>query len=357
VPSDNGGSRPEASCEAGGQGLARIAAIRSFRFSKLPILIHPDKQPNDSNATRRFQDTQTFYVSCCALLNTKPKKKNPKGRTSPRSVNIPHAFHVQDKWPFLSDVTAAPILPTGADQTEHDVARTIAYKCINYRGAIAHGKCTGLVYRYAQVSASARVSASKVLESFGGAKLLESVDDIKAEIMANGPVISTSFLLMQVFLNACEHCSSFSSSLKDECHALLIVGWKVSSFGEMWLVRSIRGNNDIPIAIGQYSIEEDVIAPKSDLFRNPWQPVDRSFDVDLSGFDWYTWTGISTNIDSTKLEPLFKALGCSWAKALNLRKRFYIREKGKEAKSREAYLTNIEWMENKMWKISATFCD
>jgi hypothetical protein len=52
-------------------------------------------------------------------------------------VNFPLQFHVKDQWHYLDVVH--PIVPSSvADRCL--IARLIAYKCMNFRGAIAHGK-------------------------------------------------------------------------------------------------------------------------------------------------------------------------------------------------------------------------
>ena len=71
----------------------------------------------------------------------------------------------------------------------------IAFKCINYRGAIAHGKKTELSYQYDCVVAWEKsTNARDVFYNYGGgSKELKSIEEIKDEIMQNGPVVSSSF--------------------------------------------------------------------------------------------------------------------------------------------------------------------
>lgn len=54
--------------------------------------------------------------------------------------------------------------------------------------------------------------------------------------MQNGPVVSTSFTLPQSLLSAGENSSSLLCSRIGKEHVLLILGWKFTSFGEVWLV-------------------------------------------------------------------------------------------------------------------------
>lgn len=330
---------------------------RESVLRSLNLLIHPDKDPGDRKAKKRFQDTRLFYDKCLPHLHSTKKMKR-KRDTSPGSDAFPLQFHTQDKWPFLASVIKTP-RPAPLDALDAKMVATIvAYKCVNCRGAIAHGKRTELVYDDSNVEKNSAQSARQALGGFGGCKTLSLIGEIKQEIMLQGPVVSASFQLEKAFLNAGDNAHAFESSLVGQNHAVLIVGWKQTAFGEMWLVWSLKGNEDIPISIGQYALEEDVLAPSSDLSDRPWQNQEKAFDLnDLPG-DWYTWPSFATSEVSGKLESLFKALGCSWATALSSKTPFVVREAKNIARSRYAHLTDIEWIESeKQWKISANFCD
>jgi len=202
-------------------------------------------------------------------------------------------------------------------------------------------------------------SARRLFEEHGGCNNLDSVDEIKKEIMSRGPVISTSFRLTQAFLKAGGNSSCFETSLTGDNHAILIVGWKLSAFGEMWLVRSLYGSCDIPISMGQFSIEDEVLAPANDFSQTPWQDESKAFDVySLGSNGWYSRPKLSFHVTCVQLEELFKALGCTISEALSHKIQFVLRDGNKKARSRWAYLTDIAWKEDvKEYKISVRFCE
>jgi Papain family cysteine protease len=328
-----------------GNERKRISAFRN-----LQLLIHPDKHSGDAKATQRFQSSQNFYEKAVSRLNQKKRKV-----LSPRGVDVPLQFHVQDKWKHLSKVTSQPVVPNSDTLKADLLEKLIAYKCINYRGAIAHGKQTELCCCYNDVVTASAKSAQKIFQSFGGCTSLDTIDEIKQEIMTHGPVVSTSFNLTKSFYEAgCLAPQFFPTNFGR--HPLLIVGWQQAAHGEMWLVRTFKGNNDVSISIGQYSMEEEVLAPTSDLSNYPWQSEEKVYETDGLSSDWYGWPGILLHCKSDKLEALFKSLGCSMITATTRREEFVIRESKTKARSRYAYLNDIEWDEKKKkWKLSATF--
>jgi len=335
---------------------------RKSTLRKLNLLIHPDKDTNDKQATERFQSTQSFYAKCTLCLGKDAPRRKKHSCSSPRSVGLSLEFHVKDKWPFLDPGTLQPAVsdiktPPGKIIVE----KAIGYKCINFRGAIAHGRKTERAFTCSAVIADNSTSAAELFDKRGGHTKLESVEDIKLEISTRGPVVSTSFTLTREFLKASGHADYFNTSLAGDRHSVLIVGWELSSLGEVWLVRSLRGTVDIPIAIYQFSIEDEVLAPANDFLQTPWQDESKAFDICFSGVDgdWYSWSNIDVHVSSDKLKALFKILDCSWSKAVAERKkRFLFRDESKKARSRWAYLKDIEWSEeHNEWKISARFCE
>jgi hypothetical protein len=207
-------------------------SARGSAFRVLKGLIHPDKHPGDcaQTVTSLFQDVQTFYDRCCIVMiahHHGGSNCNVARRRSPTSVNYPLQFHVKDQWPFL-EVVEPKISLFFADINHGLIARLIAYKCINSRGTIAHGKKAELFYSTEQVTGfEACDSVKDAFFDVGGSKVLTDIDSIKEELMTSGPVVSTSFILARSFLNACEHSSSFDASLIDQVHPIVVVGWKL----------------------------------------------------------------------------------------------------------------------------------
>ena len=60
---------------------------------------------------------------------------------------MPIQFHVKDKWPYLANAEVQPVLPNNEAPTAAQIQRVFAYKCINYRGAIANGKRNECAFR------------------------------------------------------------------------------------------------------------------------------------------------------------------------------------------------------------------
>ncbi|CAB9499738.1 expressed unknown protein [Seminavis robusta] len=333
---------------------------RASTFRQLKLLIHPDKNNDDKqHATKRFQDVQTFFDQCTGTGLHKQRTRRKKQHTN---MNLPSYFHVNGKWAFLAShalgINGPPHVFWDCRVSGQELELTMAYKCINCRGTIAHGKTTEVTYNYHHVVEASAKTAKELFEDFGGSKPLGSVNEIKEEIMARGPVVSTSFCYSQPFFEASAHATDFQNGLVGSNHALLIVGWQQTACGEVWLVRSKNGATDIPIAIGQYSLEEDVIAPVSDLSNRPWQEPKKAFDVPRLPAEWYSWTYIQMYCDDNELQHLFKALGTSVISSVNKKVPFVIRESEKKARSRWAYLTDLEWIEaGNNWKVKANFFD
>ena len=68
---------------------------------------------------------------------------------------------------------------------------------MNARGAITHGKKTELVMKPPSTNP---LSACKVFEDNGGSKELHTISDMKEELMNNGPIVSTSFVQSDAFM-------------------------------------------------------------------------------------------------------------------------------------------------------------
>jgi hypothetical protein len=344
--------KPEFTEEDSSNEPARVSAFRVLKG-----LIHPDKHPADCSqlATSLFQTVQEFYDKCCIVIIAHGTNNNGsvRRRNSPTSVNYPLQFHVKDQWPFLAVVE--PTMSMYANDPGL-IARLIAYKCINFRGAIAHGKSTELFYSNEQVSGFMEYKSVKdAFHDAGGSKVLSDIDAVKEELMNRGPVVSTSFTLSQAFLNACEHPSSFDPTQIGQTHPLVIVGWKLTACGEMWLVRSIDGSShDIPIAFGQFSVDDECVAPLDTFEQMPWQDHTKTFDICLGDEDWYSWKSVVSYVDHSGLADLATVLGGS----IFGKSKIVLRDKDKIARSRWAKVTDVSWSDDcKKWKVSATFVE
>jgi hypothetical protein len=332
----------------------QTTALRSLRS-----LIHPDRQAdNCETATKRFQDVQIFYDNCVANLD---RKERPVIRERPTSIHVrfPVEFNIFNKWKFLSECGDQPILPEGSLLDQSMYARSIGFKCFNLRGSMAHGRRPELFYGFETFVRSGEArSILDLFEEYGGASSLDSIESIKKEIIEQGPVVSTLFRLTEEFYNACEFSASFAPSLVGDTHPVLIVGWQLTSVGEMWLIRTARGNYDIPIGFRQFGIEDEVFSPMKDFSRTPWQDGSKAIEISFGSEDWYSWSKIDMTMTSGELEKLCKILGCGLSEAFRNEGCFVVRDRVKKAQSRWATLTEVSWIDSKKhWRVSADFGD
>eukprot|EP00485_Elphidium_margaritaceum_P020152 CAMPEP_0202725438 /NCGR_PEP_ID=MMETSP1385-20130828/181982_1 /ASSEMBLY_ACC=CAM_ASM_000861 /TAXON_ID=933848 /ORGANISM="Elphidium margaritaceum" /LENGTH=369 /DNA_ID=CAMNT_0049391507 /DNA_START=46 /DNA_END=1155 /DNA_ORIENTATION=+ len=319
-------------------------------FKTLLLRVHPDKHPQDvSRSTRLCQDAQNFYDDCMA---TPPEPKR-------RRINsiFPLNFNANSKWSYI--LIEQPNVRPGLSKAE--MANMVALQCINARGAIAHGRRPELAFFTSKAKSTTVAHTDlvfKVFKHHGGVKELTSIEEIKEEIMKNGPVVSTSFRPSMAFLNNNVIARSQCGCQKD----ILIVGWKQISSGEVWLVQPLYGHDgdESPIAqvaVGQLGIDEHCLAPTNTFDNYVWQSGPY-YDANLSGNEkeWQTWESMWSLLDSlSELEPLFKELGTTSFSALQS-PIITVRHKLKKAQSRKAYLRSIQWVKEKSkWKITFDF--
>jgi len=162
---------------------------REKALKRLSSLIHPDKNIGmEKLSTEIFQDLPDFFDNCVESLVAHKRSKRTNIPTSPPS-RFPPSFHVQQKWPFLSNENIMPRATTNVQDC--DLAALVNAQSVNTRGAIAHGQMTELhagiddVRRYVGVLAFCSEN--------GGAKWPYTVEQIKHEIMTCGPLITASF--------------------------------------------------------------------------------------------------------------------------------------------------------------------
>eukprot|EP00592_Proboscia_alata_P015172 CAMPEP_0194396450 /NCGR_PEP_ID=MMETSP0174-20130528/124996_1 /TAXON_ID=216777 /ORGANISM="Proboscia alata, Strain PI-D3" /LENGTH=179 /DNA_ID=CAMNT_0039192519 /DNA_START=2242 /DNA_END=2781 /DNA_ORIENTATION=+ len=178
--------------------------------------------------------------------------------------------------------------------------------------------------------------------------------------MARGPVVSTSFFLSKSFMKKCDASFCFDKSLIGKEYPLLIVGWEMASFGEVWLVQPLArdGTSETQkVAFRQFGIDDHCIAPLSTFEDTSWQPGPY-FDIHFSGTEWHTWTSVKTGITSDDLEELGNVLEEDFTKVLKAKKKFVTRSKTRHAHSRAGYLKTLERQTDEFpWRIEITFLD
>jgi hypothetical protein len=326
-----------------------IESSRTKAFKTLQLRIHPDKHPS-GDTTKLFQDVKAFYDRSCRNLCKIPKMKDNPNSPFSADCEFPRDFHVQDKWPFLHIGTLQP----KAMGVDDNLTAFSAALCINARGAIAHGQKTELTYKMGDMKNLANVQ--HIFDSFGGAKQLTSIDEIKQELMENGPVVSTSFILSQAFLSAGEYSKSLLHSRVGKKHELLIVGWKLTAFGEVWLAKSLKNGTDeqpIRIAFRQFGVDDICLAPANSFENKSWQSGPFFDDGNLRLSDgWMSLPGMTLHMDSAELEALARCFSTRFEAAIAQRSPFVIREKNKIARSRRYHLKQVAWDKKKaMWRV------
>jgi len=323
---------------------------REKAFKLMKLRIHPDKHPDSVNtATRLFQEVQMFFERCCDRLETTEFDKLMEHS----SDKFPSKFRVHMQWTFLGRFE-----PTSATSilSEKDLARLMACRCINARGAIAHGKQTGLVFDIHKFSES---SVEEIFSArCNGFKVLSSIDEIKTELMTRGPIVSTSFRLSQGFAGKAEYSSCFLMSQTGKAHPLLIVGWKFTKFGDVWVVNHLDDSQDHVIAFGHFMIDHKCLAPVRTFENDAWQPGPY-FEFDFSNvLDWRKGTSITFYVNSSQLESLVSCFDSGIVAAVQTKASFELCDQNKKAHSRTCALKELQWdHEVTAWKVWADFID
>jgi hypothetical protein len=239
------------------------------------------------------------------------------------------------------------------------LAPLVAYQCINARGAIAHGKRPSLIYSWDNAYACVGSSIQEVLEKHGGYRTITGgkIDEIKVELIHRGPVISFSFIPTKNI--ASRFPDSILQSRVKKHHYCVVVGWKLTEFGEVWLVQSYRGNEVMEIPVGQFNVEETVIFPKSNFKNVTWQQGPY-FDRDMpNDNDWFESAQIEFVLSSSELEDFVTIFGCLGIhQIISDKVRFVIRDVKCVAHSRSCKVQEVTFdREIKMWRIICSFND
>lgn len=335
---------------------------RIHAMKQLLLQIHPSNFPDNEDALSIYEDVQSFYEACCENLTDNTSKKSRRRKNSPRAsptsvIDSVVQFHVRQKWPWL-DGYLRPLAPHMLTSGKI-LAPLVAYQCINCRGAIAHGKRPSLIYSWDNVMSMANHSVMDVLQKHGGYKSIlgRKVEDIKVEIIQNGPVISYSFTPSSSF--AREHEESIVQSRVKKHHYCMIIGWKLTEYGEVWLVQSYNGSEILQIPVGQSSIEETILAPKNSFLFVTWQDGPY-YDKDMTDFKgWHQYKEFSMVMKSHDLEELAEIFGeRPFHEVISDRIRFVIRDKKKNAHSRSCFIDRLQWDRDlKVWHVVCKFID
>lgn len=265
--------------------------------------------------------------------------------------------NIRQKWSYLDGYTRPQ--PPETLTSGKVLAPLVAYQCINARGAIAHGKRPSLIYSWDNAFACVGSSVDEVLNKHGGYRIISGgkIDEIKVELIHRGPVISFSFIPTKSL--ATKFPDSIVPSRVKKHHYCLLIGWRLTEFGDVWLVQSYRGNEIMEIPVGQFNIEETIIFPKDDFKNVSWQQGPY-FDRDMSNHpDWFGCAQIEFAVSSSELEDFVCTFGnLGIHKIISDKVRFVIRDETCIAHSRSCKLSEVSFdRKTKMWKLKCSFND
>jgi hypothetical protein len=363
---------------------------KSFMRSSIRINTPPlnnsvddnDKQDDlsDEATTMLLQTVQRLFDTCCCHLHEvgpfPPTKKEPKLVVV---RHTPISFHVHDKWSFVAEE------PAGGDPLQllsnsiHDRAPSfeqylmvIALQCINYRGCIAHGKRIEQSFNANNTKGHVIGTINPTTElfaQFGGTKVLTTVQDIKQELLENGPVVSLLFTPNEHHHNSFVVAPWAKTTVPGTTFPLLIVGWDVSAIGETWIVQTARtstatGTGQHPVlgeryhrlAMGHFHIDTTCLAPVRSLHHISWQDDTIALGIPnlVAATGWYDWPAMATHLSPGRLNAFGKALGEDGLVGAAAKQiPFLVRDEKVIAQSRWATLQGVSWEETtQQWKVS-----
>mmetsp|Transcript_97 Transcript_97/g.154 ORF Transcript_97/g.154 Transcript_97/m.154 type:complete len:157 (+) Transcript_97:1-471(+) len=149
-------------------------------------------------------------------------------------------------------------------------------------------------------------------------------------------------------------------------YEVLLVGWKLTGTGEVWIVQPLRRSTDASAALatlvpfGHYNIDDYALAP-TNLFENtPWQSGPHlSLDLSDADREWLSsWEGMILWLSSPQLEDLGGCLGRGVMGSVKAQETFILRDERAAARSRRCRLVDMEWFRGKkQWKVEVKFVD
>ena len=323
--------------------LINNPVAREKAFRQLKAKLHPDKHPRDAErVTKLFQNAQQYYMDCCHAMAVDGWRENDnedysEGRRysnqtyktnassannnktasskydaskyashnhrqnntpSPHSIIPPDNFDIFVKWPILKQMTYRET-PYQSSISTSRLSYSLAYACLNLRGAICHKQAIDCTYQVPatlvndsmlETHDSPQTIADVWQEAgFPASELItvNSIPAIKEQITRYGPVISTSFCLEASYYHSHQYqhgperhttksgnrAGYFSERHVGQTHPLLLIGWTMSTQGPAWLVQALRGPT-FSVGMGQFEIERACIAPPPSLLsRKAWQYI------------------------------------------------------------------------------------
>ena len=144
----------------------------------------------------------------------------------------------------------------------------------------------------------------------GGTKRLNSIKEMKEELMMNGPIVSTSFVPRCRHPHA-NHPVALVTSKSQEKHPILIVGWGRQGFLEYWLAKRLLdgtypAHNPLPplrIGMRMFGVEDKCVAPIGDFTKVCWQSGPH-FDVVNLPEGWMEFPRLNLRISEADKDVL-----------------------------------------------------
>jgi len=275
--------------------------------------------------TQVFQNTQQFYIDACHVMAnnmdssssassssgrrhssyTSPytstgstrQQQSRQNTSSPNSVipEPPLEFHALHKWTQLKHVLRSNTPSLAVSHTE--LSYHMAYACLNYRGALVHGQAIDCTYQVPTnlLQPGDDKSVADVWQEAGfpptSCRILKqaTTQQIQHELWQNGPLVSTSFVLNDVYYQSTKHAGNFSHSHVGQPHALIVLGWTIADVGPVWLVQALRGPPFF-LSMHQFQLEAELWAPSTTLLQTKsWQspgPYWNVGDLNDKSKDW-----------------------------------------------------------------------
>lgn len=263
------------------------------------------------------------------------------------SIDFPVKFHVGQKWKFVDCQR-----PRASGIVDAELAAHTAAVCYNARGAISHGQVTQI--HYTRDAFKPFLIVQSIFDHMGGFKHLSSVQEIKKELMENGPIVSTSFVLPRPLLDNEKYSSAFLKSRVEMTHEVVIVGWMTAAAGQFWLVKSLDAYSPpVPIAMGHFGIDDCCVSPIVNFSSVVWQNGPY-FDAEFSSDEWMEWRALLLDLSDAEMQDLACCFKTGLLAASRQGSTFVIRNKNKFAHSRRYRLKEISWnKETSKWTVSA----
>jgi len=139
-------------------------------------------------------------------------------------------------------------------------------------------------------------------------------------------------------MSGCAHAGSFLEKRVGKQHELLIVGWKFTTSGEVWLAKPMHGGlaaeKTIHVAFGQFGVDDAVMAPESSFENEYWQEglYDPCYCNAIP--EWRRWTGRAMYMTGEELKALAISIHAGFHSAIQNKSRLVICDKKKIAHSR-----------------------